>query len=57
MAKPARVRKVVEICSFTLMMTAVALASTTTNWTARTPISIEQGYDVLIEQGRTSEEN
>ena len=51
-----KVRKMVEICSFTLMMTAAALASTTIPWTAMTPISIEQGFDLLTETGRNKAE-
>ena len=39
------------------MVTAAASASTTTNWTATTPTSIEQWYDVLTEQGRKSAES
>ena len=46
------VRKIVEICSFTLMMTSVALTSLTGNWQAMTPISIEQGFDLLTVAGR-----
>ena len=47
-----KVRKMVEICSFTLMMTAAAFASTTTPWQAMTPIINEQGFDLFIETGR-----
>ena len=38
------------------MMTAAALASTTINWQALTPISIEQGFDLLTESGRQKAE-
>ena len=50
------VRKIVEICSFTMMMTALALASTTVNWQAMTPISIEHGFDLLTHAGRQKAE-
>ena len=55
-ASKGKVRRLVEICSLTLMMTAAALASTTTNWNAMTPISIEQGFDLLTESGRRNAE-
>ena len=34
------------------MMTSAALASTKTDGHAMTPISIEQGFDLLIDTGR-----
>ena len=37
-------------------MTAAALSSVTTNWQAMTPISIEQGYDLLTDVGRSQAE-
>ena len=37
-------------------MTAAALASSTMNWNAMTPISIEQGFDLLTETGRRNAE-
>ena len=55
-ASKGKVRQLVEICSLTLMMTAAALASSTTNWNAMTPISIEQGFDLLTEMGRRNAE-
>ena len=51
-----RVRTIVEICSFTLAMTSAALGSATGNWQAITPISIEQGYDLLTDAGRKNAE-
>ena len=51
-----RVRKLVEICTYTMMMTAAALSSTTQNWVAMTPISIEQGFDLLTPKGRDDAE-
>ena len=50
------VRKIVEICTFTMMMTALALASTSVNWQALTPISIEHGFDLLTPTGRQKAE-
>lgn len=51
-----RIRKLVEICSLTVMMIASALASTSFNWTAMTSISIEQGFDLLTPKGRDDAE-
>ena len=51
-----RVRKIVEICSFTLAMTAAALSSATMAWEAMTPISIEQGFNLLTDSGRSRAE-
>ena len=50
------VRKIVEICSLTLGLTAAALASATMAWQALTPISIEQDFDLLTDSGRSRAE-
>ena len=47
-----RVSKIIEICSLTLAMSSAAINSPGCNWKALTPLSIEQGYDLLTQDGR-----
>ena len=46
-----KVRKVMEICTWTMLLTTIALEKDP-NWRACTPVSIEHGFDVLTVQGR-----
>ena len=56
-AKKGRLRKIVELCTFTMGCTYAALASTTGNWEAMAPISIEHGYDLYTKDGRDRAEH
>ena len=39
-------RKIVEICTYTMMMSATAVQSPNLMWQAMVPISIENGFDL-----------
>ena len=54
--KKGRLRKLLEICSFILGMCQAAINSDNTNWHALTPMSIEQGFDLLTQSGRDAAE-
>ena len=53
MLKP---RKILEICTWTMMITTVALEKSGM-WKACTPVSIEHGYDILTASGRKHAED
>ena len=47
-----RVRKVLEICTWTMMISTIALEQTNKMWKTCTPVSIEHGFDLLTPEGR-----
>ena len=46
-----RVRKILEICTWTMLISTVALERSD-KWQVCTPVSIEHGFDILTPEGR-----
>ena len=46
------VGKVLEICTWTMMISTLALEHANGKWDVCTPVSIEHGFDVLTPEGR-----
>ena len=51
-----KVRKIMEICTWTMMISTLALEVPNGKWQVCTPVSIEHGYDLLTETGRRKAE-
>ena len=51
-----KVRKIMEIRTWTMMISTLALEMPNGKWQVCTPVSIEHGYDVLTESGRRKAE-
>ena len=46
------VRTILEICTWTMLISTVALEKDPQHWKVLTPVSIEHGFDVLTPDGR-----
>ena len=51
-----KVRKILEICTWTMMISNMAIESNPDKWKVCTPVSIEHGFNVLTPQGRKAGE-